>query len=64
MNRFPGLYVPALPKKLFVGNMSEETGLQRTHLLTRFLQQITLCPYLLESHDFGIFMSKVLHYET
>ena len=61
MLRFPGLYIPPLPKK-----QADKAGLVmlRIFFLNRFVKQLTLCPYLLESKEFEVFLKQGINTET
>lgn len=56
MERLPGLYIPALPKKQSFGNNSEDFLKERCYLLSMFIKQLAKCPYLVESEEFNIFV--------
>lgn len=52
--KFPALYVPPLPQK----QQANLTDAQlKVFLLARFVKQVALCPYLLESDLFHCFIS-------
>ena len=55
--KFPALYVPPLPKKKAVNNLADETIQLRVFLLSRFIKQLSLCPYILDSDEFHIFLN-------
>lgn len=52
--RYPGMYVPPIPKKA-LSNKNEEFVEERCFLLNKFVKQLTKCPYLLESQEFNVF---------
>ena len=54
--KFPGLYVPPLPKKQAMGSQTQSTNQLRMFILNRFIKQIALCPYLIESNEFQVFL--------
>jgi sorting nexin-1/2 len=56
VERFPGLYVPPIPKKKAIGNKNAAFLDERCFLLNMFLKQLARCPYLIESEEFGIWI--------
>ena len=50
--KFPALYIPPLPRKQAMNNLADETIQLRVFLLNRFIKQLALCPYILESDEF------------
>lgn len=56
VERLPGLYIPALPKKQNFGNNSDEFLKERCYLLSMFIKQVAKCPYLVESEEFNVFV--------
>lgn len=56
MLKFPAFYLPPLPEKKFFDNKSNDNVRERQFVLNRFVKQFTLCPYLLESDEFRIFI--------
>lgn len=56
VERLPGLYIPALPKKQSFGNNNEEFLQERCYLLSKFIKQLAKCPYLVESEEFLVFV--------
>ena len=52
VERLPGLYIPALPKKKSLTRESEEFLRERCYLLSMFIKQVAKCPYLVESEEF------------
>ena len=57
VERLPGLYIPALPKKQSFGSNSDEFLKERCYLLSMFIKQVAKCPYLVESEEFSVFVS-------
>ena len=53
--RWPGIYVPAIPEKQFVGDKDEEFIEERRQLLERFVQECAKYEFLIESKEFKIF---------
>jgi len=56
LDRFPGLYIPPLPKKKTMGNQKVSFVEERCFLLNMFIRQLSRCPYLIESSEFSIFV--------
>lgn len=56
--KYPALYVPPLPKKKAINNLSEDNTQERCFVLNRFIKQLVLCPYLLESEEFRVFCTS------
>jgi hypothetical protein len=46
------MYVPPIPEKLAFDNTADDTIAERTYLLNKFIKQIALSPYLVESVEF------------
>ena len=64
MLKFPGMYIPPLPKKTMSSGLAENSTTRlRTYFLNRFIKQVALCPYLLESQEFQVFLKPVLNLE-
>lgn len=55
--KYPALYIPPLPRKKAVNNLADETIQLRVFLLNRFIKQLSLCPYILNSDEFNIFLN-------
>jgi len=53
--RWPGVYIPAIPEKKAFGNKDDEFVEERRSLLERFLQEIAKHNYLVNSQEFKIF---------
>jgi len=53
--RLPGLYIPSLPPKKFIGNTKSEFLDERSFHLEQFLKKVYKLPYLLESEELEIF---------
>ena len=53
--RWPGIYIPALPEKKLVGNNEAKFVEERRSLLERFMKEIAKCDYLVHSKEFRIF---------
>jgi hypothetical protein len=56
VKRFPGLYVPPLPKKKLSGSLTKDIAEERCFVLNRFVKQLVICPYLYDSDEFQIFL--------
>ena len=54
--KFPGLYVPPLPKKQASGSQTSSNNQMRMFFLNKFIKQIAQCPYLIESDEFQVFL--------
>jgi len=52
------MYVPPIPAKKAVGNTKLTFLEERCFLLSMFLKQLSRCPYLVESQEFGIFVTS------
>ena len=55
--RWPGIYIPNIPKKKTVGNLEITTILSRTKLLNLFTERLVKYDYLLSSEEFKLFIS-------
>lgn len=55
--RWPGIYIPNIPKKKAVGNLEIKTILSRTKLLNLFSERLAKYDYLLSSEEFNLFLS-------
>ncbi|CDW91301.1 px domain containing protein [Stylonychia lemnae] len=53
--RWPGIYIPALPEKKLVGNNEVKFVEERRNLLERFMKELAKCDYLIHSKEFKIF---------
>ena len=53
--RWPGIYIPALPEKKLVGNNEAKFVEERRRLLERFMKELAKCDYLIHSKEFRIF---------
>lgn len=53
--RWPGIYIPALPEKKLVGSKSEQFIEERRSLLERFMKELAKYDYLIHSKEFKIF---------
>lgn len=58
IQRWPGIYVPAIPEKKAVGNMDEKFIEERRALLERFLKELSKSDYLINSKEFRIFAKE------
>jgi len=54
--KYPALYLPPLSEKKLLDNNSEDNARERLFVLNRFVKQLSLCPYLIESDEFRIFI--------
>lgn len=54
--RWPGFYIPPIPKKVAFGKMSNKVVAERMHALNRFLIEISERKYLWESEEVSIFI--------
>ena len=63
IERYPGLYVPPVPKKK-VSNESRVVLQERQFVLNIFWKDVTCCPYLMESEEFRVFISKTNNLEV
>lgn len=61
--RFPGMYIPPLPKKQTIDSQEKIANL-RKFFLNRFVKQISMCPYLLESQEFQVFLKPQVNLEV
>ena len=55
--RWPGIYIPNIPKKKAVGNLEITIILSRTKLLNLFTERLAKYDYLLSSEEFNLFIS-------
>lgn len=53
--RWPGIYIPALPEKKLVGNNDDKFIDERRSLLERFMKELAKHDYLTHSREFKIF---------
>jgi sorting nexin-1/2 len=53
--RWPGIFIPALPEKKMVGNKDEKFVEERRNLLERFMKELGRYDYLTKSREFKIF---------
>lgn len=53
--RWPGIYIPALPEKKLVGNKDDKFVEERRSLLERFMKELAKLDYLTHSKEFKIF---------
>jgi sorting nexin-1/2 len=53
--RWPGIYIPALPEKKIVGNNDDKFIEERRSLLERFMKELAKHDYLIHSKEFKIF---------
>ena len=53
--RWPGIYIPALPEKKLVGNNDDKFVEERRSLLERFMKGIGKLEYIIHSKEFKIF---------
>lgn len=56
VQRWPGCYVPPLPKKKIVGNMDEENLKERVAFFEDFYKKISQISYLYYSKEFQLFL--------
>ncbi len=56
VNRFPGIYVPAIPPKKAMGNTDLGFVIERRYFLDRFLSLVSEIDYLAFSEEFKLFM--------
>lgn len=54
-NRWPGMYVPAIPEKQLIGDKESGFIEERRQLLERFIRECAKYDYLIESKEFKIF---------
>jgi sorting nexin-1/2 len=55
LQRWPGIYVPAIPEKKVIGNKDDQFVEERRSLLERFMKEICKYDYLIYSQEFKIF---------
>ena len=53
--RWPGIYVPAIPDKKLVGNKDEQNVEDRRLLLESFMKDAAKFDYIINSREFKIF---------
>ncbi len=53
--RWPGIFIPALPEKKLVGKNDDKFVEERRNLLERFMKEIAKYDYLTQSREFKIF---------
>jgi len=53
--RWPGIFIPALPEKKLVGNKDDKFVEERRNLLERFMKELAKYDYLTQSKEFKIF---------
>jgi len=53
--RWPGIYIPAIPEKKLVGNNDDSFLEERRHLLERFMKECGRLDYVTHSKEFKIF---------
>jgi sorting nexin-1/2 len=53
--RWPGIYIPAIPEKKLVGNNDDGFLEERRHLLERFMKECGRLGYVTHSKEFKIF---------
>ena len=56
INRFPGLYIPPVPKKTTTGKKDEAVVRERRYFLDLFLKEICALRYLAMSKELQIFL--------
>lgn len=56
LKRWPGCYVPPLPKSKIIGNMEKDTVEERTKYLDEFCKKLAGLKYLYYSKEFQIFL--------
>lgn len=53
--RWPGIYIPAIPEKQIVGSKDDRFIEERRNLLERFMKELAKYDYLIHSKEFKIF---------
>jgi len=53
--RWPGIFIPALPEKKLVGNNDDKFVEERRSMLERFMKELAKFDYLTHSKEFKIF---------
>ena len=53
--RWPGVYIPAIPEKKMMGNKDDKFVEERRALLERFMKELAKFEYLTESKEFKVF---------
>lgn len=53
--RWPGIYIPAIPEKKLMGNNDDKFVEERRSLLERFMKELAKFDYLTQSKEFRIF---------
>lgn len=56
VNRFPGLYIPPVPKKTATGKKDESVVRERRYFLDLFLKECCSLKYLSQSKELQIFL--------
>ena len=56
INRFPGLYIPPVPKKTTTGKKDEAVLRERKYFLDLFLKECCSLKYLAQSKELQIFL--------
>ena len=56
INRFPGLYIPPVPKKTTTGKKDEAVIRERKYFLDLFLKECASLRYLAQSKELQIFL--------
>ena len=53
--RWPGVYIPAIPEKKLMGNKDDKFVEERRSLLERFMKELAKFDYLTQSQEFKVF---------
>lgn len=53
--RWPGVYIPAIPEKKMMGNKDDKFVEERRALLERFMKELAKFDYLTQSKEFKVF---------
>lgn len=53
--RWPGVYIPAIPEKKLMGNKDDKFVEERRCLLERFMKELAKFDYLTQSKEFKVF---------
>ena len=53
--RWPGVYIPAIPEKKLMGNKDDKFVEERRALLERFMKELAKFDYLTQSREFKVF---------
>ena len=56
LNRFPGLYIPPVPKKATTGSKEDATIRERRYFLDLFVKECCSLKYLAQSKEMQIFL--------